>query len=148
MCELLLAARTRGTDPGDVQIGTVIHIGEDGHGWGREESRSQWVVEGNDPAAWPGAGKFVLVRIPGVAASRAEQLLEHQFTDDSGNATFYPDGVTPLPFRRRAWRVLVASLPAGILQSFQDNGEVTVTVAQVRNFIQRVLDSAVYTGFD
>jgi hypothetical protein len=39
-------------------------------------------------------------------------------------------------------------LPLAVINALKNNGEVTVTVAQVKNFIERIRDGTTYTGLD
>ena len=124
MAEILICARNvTHADPamdrrGCYKRGDPVVVQPDGHVWGRKE----------------GLPRFVVVKIPGVSVATVEALVQPQTEDDSGN----PAAVT---FRRRRWRVLVDNLPAGIKQTLAQTGEITVTPAQVRNYVRRVRDN-------
>lgn len=131
MCEILIFAGNN-THPnpekdrrGCWKRGYPVVVKEDGHPWGVEERLP----------------KFVVVKIPGVPAAKAAAFLEAQLVDDAG-APF--TGI----FRRRAWQVAWLALPAGIRNTLQTTGKITVTVAQIRNYLRRIRDDAVFTGLD
>lgn len=146
--ELLLCARNDNhiTDPVKERLcafkaGHVVVVKEDGATWGRLESKQQWIAEGNAAADWPNQGRLVIVKIPGVQAARGQALLDEQTEDDIG----VPGGRA---FRKRRWRLRLGQVPAGIAAALTTDGEVTVTAAQIRAFITRFRDDAVYTGLD
>lgn len=147
MCELLIfSGNNSNADPekdrrGSYKRGMIVCVFEDGHSWGREESKQQWIAEGNATATWPGQGKFVILKLPGVPSSKAKPLLDAQEEDDTG---------VPLPgtFRRRRWLLQVDSLPAVVRNALARDGEYVTTVTAVRNYLQRVRDSAQFTGLD
>lgn len=141
MCEILIFAGNNTNADAETdrrgcwKRGYPVVVKEDGHEWGREE----------------GLPKFVIVKIPGVPAAKARAFLEIQEVDDDGIPVYDVIGqASPRPamYRRRAWRVAWASLPAGIRNTLQTTGTVTVTVAQIRNYLRRVRDDAVFTGLD
>ena len=141
MCEILVfAGNNSHADPvedrrGCWKRGYPVVVKEDGHQWGREE----------------GLPKFVVVKIPGVPAAKARAFLDAQMEDDAGVPT-YDNFIEAVPrrtaFRRRAWNVAWASLPAGIRNTLQTTGTITVSVAQIRNYLRRIRDDAQYTGLD
>ena len=141
MCEILIfAGNNTHADPdtdrrGCWKRGYPVVVKEDGHPWGAEERLP----------------KFVVVKIPGMPAAKAEAFLEPQMVDDAG-VPVYENVVEAQPrwgiYRRKAWRIAWASLPAGIKNTLQTTGEITVTVAQIRNYLKRIRDDATYTGFD
>lgn len=141
MCEILVfAGNNTHADPvkdrrGCWKRGYPVVVKEDGHEWGAEE----------------GLPKFVVVKIPGVPAAKAQAFLEPQMVDDAGVPT-YENFIEAEPrralFRRKVWRVKWADLPAGIRNTLQTTGEVTVTVQQIRNYLRRIRDDAQYTGLD
>ena len=89
--------------------GDIVVVMPDGHEWGKEE----------------GLPKFVVVKIPDLAVSKARK-----YTDPVIN------GVTGLMTRRRLRRVLVDDVPSSIKQQLRSTGEVTVTMTQIKNYIQ------------
>jgi len=153
VCEILFFAKDRThADPikdrrGSWKRGYPVVVFDDGHVWGREESKQQWISEGNLAADWPNQGTFVIVKITGLSADRVRDIIAPQEVDDAG-LVYIPgpiaDPKPPYTFRRRGWRVLVASLPAGIRATLAAEGEVTVTRTQVRNYIQRIRDAALH----
>lgn len=151
MCELLVfAVNNTHADPGKdrrgcYKRGMIVVVQTDGHVWGLEESKQAWIAAGMDVAAWH--DKFVIVKIPGVSVAAAQEAISHQTEDDSGTPLFEAGGTTPKIFRRRRWKLLVNTLPSAILNALQTDGEVTVTASQVRNYLKRVRDNAVYSGF-
>lgn len=129
--------------------GMIIAVRPDGWGWGSMESKQRWIAEGGDAAAWPGQGVFGIVKIPGVTVGVRIELEREQIEDDSGTPTFEEGSIlreVPVPkvFRVRRWRVLVDSVPSSIRNQILNNGEVTVTATQVRNFVRRIRDDMQY----
>ena len=135
MCELLIFIRNNThADPekdrrGCYKRGMIVGVQSDGHVWGSKETLPD----------------FVIVKIPGVAVAAAEELLEHQIEDDTGVPTLDGDG-KPVVFRRRRWRAVVDPIPNAIKNTLLTTGTVTVTVNQIKNYLQRVRDNAVYAG--
>lgn len=127
MAEILIKARNAThPDPeidrvGCYKRGDPVVVRDDGHVWGAKE----------------GLPNFVVVKIPGVAASRIEALIQAQTEDDAGSPVQDENGA-PRAFRRRRWRVLVDNIPAAIRNQLLTTGSVTVTPAQVRNYVRRV----------
>lgn len=162
MCEILFFAQDNThPDPekdrcGCYKRGMVVVVADDGHVWGREESKSTWIAEGRDPAQWP--GKFVLIKLPGVAADKVRALLDAQMEDDAGVPTIQPgsllqsDGPYPRRFRRRRWRLDFSLLPVAIRTALQNDAEYTANTAArrqaIRDALKRVRDAAQYTGLD
>ena len=137
MCEILIfAGNNTHTDPekdrrGCWKRGMPVVVMEDGHTWGREETPP----------------KFVVVKIPGVPAAKAKSFLDPQMVDDAGVPVVSQDG-RPVAYRRKEWKVAWASLPAGIRNTLQTTGTITVSVAQIRNYLRRIRDDAQFTGLD
>lgn len=154
MCEILLCARndTHITDPVKERLrafkaGHVIVVQEDGATWGRLESKQQWIAEGNAAVSWPNQGRLVIVKIPPVPAAKALALLAEATEDDAGAAVVDVNG-RPLCFRKRRWRLRLGLVPQAIIDALTADGEATVTRLQIRNFITRFRDDAVYVGLD
>jgi hypothetical protein len=153
MCEILIFVRNNThIDPekdrrGCYKRGMPVCVFEDGHTWGREESKQQWIAEGNLAATWPGQGKFVILKIPGVLAAEARALIDHQMEDDAGVPILNPDG-SPKAYRRRRWQLLADSLPLAVRNTLASTGEYAATVLQVRAYLTRIRDAAQYTGLD
>lgn len=148
MCELLInisvAENIKRYDRG-----MVVDVFENGYlsQTGRETSKQYWIAEGRDAAQWPGQGKFVIVKIPSVPADKAKGLLEHQEEDDLGNPLVDVDG-NPIMYRRRRWTLLFNNIPAAIRNTLIADGEITVTVSQIRNYLKRIRDNAQFIGLD
>lgn len=147
MCEILIFAKNNThPDPqkdrrGCYKRGMPVCVFVDGHFWGREESKQQWILDGFAAADWPGQGKFIILKIPGVPVSRALEFIEVQTEDDAGIET----GET---YRRRRWKLLADSLPDAVRNALIANGEYTATVVLVRNYLKRIRDNTQYSGFD
>lgn len=130
MAEILIKARNAThPDPevdrrGCYKRGDPVVVHEDGHVWGAKE----------------GLPNFVVVKIPGVAASKVRALMESQTEDDAGTPLQDENGA-PRAFRRRRWRVLVDNIPSAIRNQLLTTGSVTVTPTQVRNYVRRVRDN-------
>lgn len=162
MAELLIFAQDNThSDPekdrsGCYKRGMVVAVFDGGHMWGREESKQVWIGEGQDPAQWP--GKFAIIKLPGVSADKARELLAEQMEDDAGTPTVQPgsllqsDGPYPRRFRRRRWRLDFSLLPAAIRTALQNDAEYTANTAArrqaIRDALKRVRDAAQYTGLD
>jgi len=153
MCELLIFAKnnthldSEKDRRGCYKRGMPVVVFEDGHTWGREESKQQWIAEGNPAADWPGQGRFVLLKLPGVPAAKAQALLDHQTEDDAGTPLLNPDG-SPITFRRRRWQLSVDSTPLAVRNTLDSTGEYTTTVSAIRNYMKRLRDNAQFTGLD
>lgn len=157
MCELLIFARNNTHPDPDkdrrscYKRGMPVVVFDDGHTWGREESKQQWIAEGNVAADWPGQGKFIILKIPGVPAAKAQALLDQQTEDDAGVPLLDPDG-TPLVYRRRPWRALIDDLPTAVRNTLTTTGEYTADIAAkrqaIRDRLKRIRDNAQYTGLD
>jgi len=160
VCEILFFLRNN-TNPdtekdrrGCYKRGMPVVVHEDGHVWGREESKQQWIAEGRDPSLWPGQGKFGILKIPGVPAAKAQAFLADQMDDDTGSPYYVPgsivfaDGPYPARYRRRAWRLSIDSVPNAVRNAVLTNGEYTTSVSQIRAYLTRIRDGAQYTGFD
>lgn len=127
--------------------GMPVIVYDDGHVWGREESKQQWIAEGLTAANWPSQGKLVILKITGVTAAKAQSFLDPQTEDDAGTPIFDELG-RPAVFRRKRWHLVFDSVPTTVRNAALTNGEVTVTVAQIRSFLLRIRDGAQYTGLD
>lgn len=91
--------------------GDIVVVMPDNHKWGNAECLPT----------------FVIVKIPGLGVETAKKYVEPAYV--LGNETF---GVA----ERRKWRILVDSIPAIIKNTLLSTGQVTVTLAQVRNYIE------------
>jgi hypothetical protein len=133
MCELLVKARNaQHDDPekdrrGCYKVGHIVVVMDDGHEWGREETLPN----------------FVKVKIPGLSADVVRDLIAEQREDDAGVPLTDANGL-PQRYRRRRWRIRVADIPANIRNTLLTTGEVTVTRAQIRNYVSRIRDGLTY----
>lgn len=129
MAELLIKARDASHDDpetdrrGCYKRGDVVVVMPDGHEWGVKE----------------GLPNFVVLKIPGVDPERIRPLVEPQDDDDAGNAVSDT-------FRRRRWKLAIASIPAEIRNQLQNTGTATVTPAQVRSYLRRKRDNQQFTN--
>ena len=119
MAEILFMAIDRThADPakdaeGCYKRGDPVVVMLDGHEWGKEERLPT----------------FYLVKIPGLAVETAKKYI----------VPFYgiPDGTGDrLTVRRRLFRLLIDDVPNSIKQQLKETGEVTVTMTQIKNYIQ------------
>lgn len=126
MAEFLIKAiSATHTDPskdtrGAYKRGDVVVVMPDRHEWGAAE----------------GLPTFVVVKIPGLDVEKAKAFLEPETEIDQETG----ERVTT---RRRRWGVKWNDLPLGVRNALRDNGEVTVTWAQVRNFVENKTTLAV-----
>lgn len=74
MAEILIKFGDQGLLVGGFKHGDPIAVREDGHEWGRCESKEVWIAQGNDPAFWPGS--FVMLKIPGTPAAQIPQFVD------------------------------------------------------------------------
>ncbi len=121
------------------KAGMVLRVVRDGYEWDRYTSKQQWIKEGFHADDW--VAKGVIIKIPGMAIPKVRELLDRQTVDDLGVET----GRT---FRFRAWRILKSGLPAPLKARLRNDGEITVTKAQIRNFIKRIRDNRQFEGMD
>ena len=112
-----------------------VVIFDDGHTWGRDESKQVWIAEGRDPALWPGQGMWVILKITGVSAASLRSICDEQTESDAGIDT----GDI---FRRRRCHIILDALTAKTRNDLTTQGEATVTRAQVRPFLVRIRDGA------
>ena len=133
MCELLVKARNaQHDDPekdrrGCYKIGYIVCVMPDGHEWGAKEALPN----------------FVKIKIPGLSHEVVRELIDPQDEDNAGNPVTEQDGA-PGIYRRRRWRIRVADIPAQIRQTLLTTGEVTVTRAQIRNYVSRIRDGLAF----
>lgn len=119
----------------------IVNVFEDGHVWGRFESKQIWIAEGNSAALWPQQGRMAILKIPGVLAEKALSLLNTQLVDDAGVPVF-------TVFRRKEWKLVFDTLPLAVRNEVLSTGEYTTTVVAIRSFLRRIRDDAQYTGLD
>lgn len=145
MCELLIHARNNThADPkidrrGCYKRGMPVVVYEDGHVWGRLESKQTWIAEGNAAATWPSQGALVILKIPGVPASQMSALCDVQMEDDAGAALVDA-------FRRRRWQFALGRLPVQIKDTLNTSGEYTATKQQVRAYLRRIRDDVEFAA--
>lgn len=96
---------------GCYKLGDPVVVMPDGHEWGAEE----------------GLPKFYIVKIPGLAVETAKKWIQH-WEDTT-------DPAKPTIVQRRLYRLKVADIPTTIRKTLQQTGQVTVTLAQIRNYV-------------
>lgn len=119
MAEILIkAVDAAHADPekdkqGCYKRGDPVVVMDDGHEWGKEERLP----------------KFVVVKIPGLSVAKAKKYIQPILG--------IPDAEGERPMiRRRLFRILLDDVPNLIKQKLRDTGEVTVTMTQIKNYIQ------------
>lgn len=119
MAEILIkAVDAAHADPekdkqGCYKRGDPVVVMDDGHEWGKEERLP----------------KFVVVKIPGLSVAKAKKYIQPILG--------IPDAEGERPMiRRRLFRILLDDLSNLIKQKLRDTGEVTVTMVQIKNYIQ------------
>jgi len=133
MAEIFLKLKaTSHSDPdrdreGCYKRGMIVTVQQDGFDWGRLSI-----------SFYPAA---CIIKIPGLAVEKIEDLTSPQMEDDSGISQIDP-------YRRRQWILNIDDIPNGLKQTVKDTGEITVTVSKVRNYIKRIRDNAQYVGMD
>jgi hypothetical protein len=99
------------------QRGDVVDIKPDGHLWGKEEHPMTTTY--NPP-------HFFIVKIPGITVEQARKYIQPRMDDiDTTKVT-----------TRRLFKLLADDVPQWVKNSIQTTGEVTVTWAQIKNFVQ------------
>lgn len=120
MAEFLIKA-TSNTNPnplkdsrGCYKRGDIVDVRPDGWPWGNEERLP----------------RFVVVKIPGLDPDTVMKFMDSQ-TDSVAIEN-------PTMIKRRLWNLLIddAGIPNSIKNALRNNGEVTVTLAQIRNYIR------------
>ena len=119
MAEILIKAVDAAHDDpekdkqGCYKRGDPVVVMDDGHEWGKEERLP----------------KFVVVKIPGLSVAKAKKYIQPILG--------IPDAEGERPMiRRRLFRILLDDVPNLIKQKLRDTGEVTVTMTQIKNYIQ------------
>jgi len=120
--------------------GDVVEVQRDGFVWGREESKSQWVSEGRDPASWKGL--LYVVKVPGMPLRglRDKAVLHADRSVNVDDPIFGNDGVdatTRITTHRYQWRINLALLSPAEIAELEDAGQITLTTARFR----RVMDN-------
>lgn len=115
--------------------GDMVEVRPTGMGWGRLE-----VVPPDDGGIF---ARIRLLRADGVTPlwqlgnpmpARAQELLEPDYEDTGVRG---PRGETLLTIRRRqVWHVIVASLPAAVLQQLNQTGQYAVKWSTVKAFVE------------
>lgn len=101
----------------------------------------------NEPNSWPNQGRLGILKIPGVLASKANEFIAHQTEDDTGiELVETPENAGV--YRRRRWKFLIDSVPAGVRNTVLTTGEYSTTLSAIRTYLRRHRDNAQYTGFD
>jgi hypothetical protein len=108
--------------------GDPVVVQPDGFAWGR--------LELLPPAD---GGAFVRVRINGIAPEQVRQFMRNRWGISLEDGEVETVSGEPRIARRRAIRVLVDSLPAGVRQQLWQTGFYAATWQQIRNFVQHKL---------
>jgi len=96
--------------------GDVVEIRPDGAEYGTDE----------------GLPNFVVIKVTGLTFEAAKKYMIQQYMGDVIGETPDPEVVT----KRRKYRVRIDDVPAAILQTLRDVGEITLTWTQVRNYLR------------
>ena len=127
MAEVLFRSVTNGPGAKHWKLGDIVAVRDDDWAWGRLETRAAWVAAGGIAEEWPGG--FFLLKLPGVAVSTVEYMLEK-----------YPEA-TDAQGMRRLWRFDVASLTQNQLNSLLAKtvfeADVDLTSQQAKDKIRR-----------
>lgn len=118
---------------GSCKRGMIVTVKEDGFNWGRSSI-----------SFFPSA---CIIKLPGVATSKLQELLVPQLEDDAGSPTYNEVGDSVV-YRFRRWQLLIDNIPTSIKQEIENTGEVTLTDTQIRNYIRRIRNDEQYTGLD
>lgn len=75
-------------------------------------------------------------------------LLAGQYEDDNGLPQGIPaaEGIVPVLYRIRAYRVDIDNLPASVRTGLSNNGLSTALGAQLRPHLKRIRDNSVFTN--
>ena len=73
MCEILTKLGHQSTLEVQFRHGDPLYVAEDGHTWGRYESKQQWIAEGLGAHNWPGG--FLIIKVPTVRASVFQKFI-------------------------------------------------------------------------
>lgn len=114
MAEILIkATNATHSDPdkdrrGCYKVGMPVVVQPDGHQWGSAE----------------GLPNFVILKLPGISVEKVKQFIESDVVQNG----FEEDGFTPKmeTYRRRLWRIRVASIPAAVRNKWLTDGEITI----------------------
>lgn len=115
MCEILIKASD---NIGTSLEGDVVYFAEDGHSWGREESKLQWLSEGRDLVEWP--NHFFILKVPNTTVAQANMFIENKFPNFTG--TVHLDKT---------------SIPQNKLKDFKNYGEATVSAPNLINYLKK-----------
>jgi hypothetical protein len=126
MCEVLIRGITNGATGDHWQRGDIVTVQEDGHVWGREESKAAWIASGGLAAEWPGG--YFLLKVPGRTAVDFAALYLAPWVDASGQITI----------ARSAWQFRVDDLSSTELRKFEEAGEYTADTVTRKNIINSV----------
>jgi len=135
---------------GAYKKGMIIISFDDGHVWGRNESKQQWIADGNSAETWH--GKTFILKLPNISLSKVSDLALDQDVDDAGAPMPLESDGKPQSYRRRNWQLLVDLLPTPLDIQLASDGEITIPenqiVGQLRAQIKRIRDNAQFTGLD
>lgn len=77
MAEILTKLGHQSTLEVQFRSGDPLYVAEDGHPWGRCESKQQWIAEGLGEHNFP--GKFLIIRVPKIPAASVQKFIsEHK----------------------------------------------------------------------
>lgn len=135
MCEILLYARVNNGNPQGYHQFDPVTVHDDGWTWGYRASKADWIAGGRLGSQWPRG--FILLKIPSVPASRVRGLLQQW---ESTPKTLH---------RKRKVFFDIDAAPSTIRQKIGSDYEITVTKAQIRNFLKSKVDGVVFDpGWD
>jgi hypothetical protein len=121
MCEVLIRAITNGPTGDHWQRGDIVTVQEDGHVWGREETKAAWVASGGLPAEWPGG--YYLLKVPGRAAADFAALYLAPWVDATATVMI----------ARSVWHFLIDGLSDAERAKLDAAGEYTADSAVRKN---------------
>lgn len=99
--------------------------------WGAMESKQEWIAQGNDPALWH--GMTFLIKVPGLEMAKVIAVLDRDIVNEIMRA-------------RGVWHIPLSVIPQSIMDVIDQDGEYTVTITQLRNFIKKKLDNSSFPG--
>lgn len=169
MAEILIkAVDATHSDPekdavGCYKRGDMVVVAPDGHVWGKEEGLPKFVVVKVPGLSVEKARDFIeeqreaaTVRRTWMLSTWQEALLSgvygrflaqpavvRYFTVDAVELVEL-EGQEMCLKKRRAWRLLVDTLPQSVKDTLASTGEYTTTLSQIRNYIENKMSRATY----
>ena len=125
--EILLRRKSK-TDPDPIKNerlykrGDIVSIRPDGQEWGRMENPDL------HPDGVDGCG-FVIIKVPGVMPT--QKTMDKWLGQASGS--------NESMVKRRLWGLMIDNLPVSIRNELRDEGSVTVTWNQIKNYMRNKL---------